>query len=239
MPELKISLNPFAEALRCIGLARRERSVFQSILGISWFWAYGALLLTQLPIYTKDVLGGDERLVTALLAVFSVGIGFGSLICEKLTRRRGKVVEPGLVPVGALGMTVFGLDLALGSPAGVPGAAQPLADMLHQAGTWRVFLDLLMLGVFGGLYCVPLYALVQQRSQAEYRARIIAANNILNALFMVLIAIGAMLFLGQGFGIPALLLCTAILHGIITIYIFTVTPEFLIRAMVWLGWRQE
>jgi len=239
MPELKISLNPFAEAWRCIGLARRECSVFQSILGISWFWAYGALLLTQLPIYTKEVLGGNEKLVTVLLAVFSVGIGAGSLICEKLTRRRGKVVEPGLVPIGALGMTIFGLDLALGSPASTSGTLQPLTEMLHRGSTWRVFFDLLMLGGFGGLYCVPLYALMQQRSQAEYRARIIAANNILNALFMVLIALGASMFLGQGLGIPALFLCAAVLHGIVTAYIFKVVPEFLIRAMIWLGWRQE
>jgi len=238
-PELKISLNPFSEAWRCLGLARRERSVFQSILGISWFWAYGALLLTQLPIYTKTVLGGDESLVTALLAVFSVGIGAGSLICEKLTRRRGRIVEPGLVPLGALGMTIFGLDLALGSPAGASGELQPLAVMLQQGSTWRVFLDLLLLGGFGGLYCVPLYALAQQRSQVEYRARIIAANNILNALFMVLIAVGASAFLGQGFSIPALFLCVAALHGVVTIYIFSVVPEFLIRAMVWLGWRRE
>ncbi|MCL2645258.1 MAG: MFS transporter, partial [Betaproteobacteria bacterium] len=175
-PELKISRNPLSETFRCIGLARQERSVFQSILGISWFWAYGALLLTQLPIYTKTVLGGNENLVTVLLAVFSVGIGTGSLICEKLTRRRGKAVEPGLVPIGALGMAVFGLDLALGAPAGAADTLQPLADMLQRGNTWRVFLDLLMLGGFGGLYCVPLYALVQQRSQVEYRARIIAAN---------------------------------------------------------------
>ncbi|MDR2209613.1 MAG: MFS transporter, partial [Azoarcus sp.] len=221
MPKLKISVNPFAETLRCLGLAYQERSVFQSILGISWFWAYGALLLTQFPIYSKDVLGGDETLVPVLLAVFSIGIGTGSLICEKLTRRRGKAVEPGLVPIGALGMTIFGLDLALGAPGDVSGTLQPLGEMLHRGNTWRVFLDLLMLGGFGGLYCVPLYALVQQRSQAEYRARIIAANNILNALFMVLIAVGASVFLGQGLGIPTLFLCVAVLHGVITAYIFS------------------
>ncbi|MCL2829748.1 MAG: MFS transporter [Betaproteobacteria bacterium] len=238
-PELKISRNPFSETLRCIGLARREHSVFQSILAISWFWAYGALLLTQFPIFTKTVLGGDESLVTVLLAVFSVGIGSGSLICEKLTRLGGKLVEPGLVPIGALGMTIFGLDLALGAPANTSGLMHPLADMLHRGSTWRVLFDLLMLGGFGGLYCVPLYALVQQRSQAEYRARTIAANNILNALFMVLSAAGAAVFLGKGFGIPGLFLCMAVLHGLITIYIFSVVPEFFIRTMMWLGLRKE
>lgn len=238
-PELKISLNPAKETSHCISLARQERSVFQSILGISWFWAYGAMLLTQFPAYTKDVLGGNESLVTALLAVFSIGIGTGSLICEKLTRRRSKAVEPGLVPVGALGMMVFGLDLALGSPGSASGALQPLDEMLRKASTWRVFFDLLMLGGFGGLYCVPLYALVQQRSQAKYRARIIAANNILNSLFMVLVAIGAAVFLGKGFGIPTLFLCMAVLHGAVTAYIFSIVPEFPIRALVWLGWRRE
>jgi MFS family permease len=238
-PELKISLNLFSETWRCIGLARQERSVFQSILGISWFWAYGALLLTQFPLYTRTVLGGDESLISVLLAVFSVGIGVGSLVCEKMTRRRGKAVEPGLVPIGALGMTIFGLDLALGAPGNVSGTLQPLGEMLHRGSTWRVFFDLLMLGGFGGLYCVPLYALVQQRTQAQYRARIIAANNILNALFMAVISVGAAAFLGKGFSIPTLFLCMAVLHGVITIYIFSVVPEFLIRAMVWLGWRRE
>ncbi|MCL2525052.1 MAG: MFS transporter [Betaproteobacteria bacterium] len=238
-PDLRISPNIFAETWRCIALAGRERSVFQSILGISWFWAYGALLLTQFPMYTKEVLGGDKGMITLLLAVFSIGIGAGSLVCEKLTRRRGKIIEPGLVPIGALGMTIFGLDLALGAPAGAAGMMHPLADMLGQTSTWRALFDLLMLGGFGGLYCVPLYALVQQRTEAQYRARIIAANNILNALFMAVISVAAAAFLGQGFAIPTLFLGMAILHGIVAAYIFSVVPEFLIRTMVWLGVRRE
>lgn len=238
-PELKISLNLFSETLRCIGLGYRERSVFQSIIGISWFWAYGALLLTQFPVYTRDVLGGEKGLITVLLAVFSIGIGTGSLVCERLTRIRGRSVEPGLVPIGALGMTVFGLDLALGAPANAPDMLLPLAEMMSKGSTWRVLFDLLMLGGFGGLYCVPLYALIQQRTQAEYRARIIAANNILNAVFMVVISVGAAAFLGKGFSIPELFLCIAILHGIVTAYIFKVVPEFLIRTLIWLGLRRE
>jgi len=239
VPDLKISWNPFSETFRVIGLAHREKSVFQSVLGISWFWAYGSLLLTQFPVYTKDVLGGDTNLFTVLLAVFSIGIGLGSLVCEKLTRRRGKSVEPGLVPLGALGMTIFGLDLALGTPAHVLGLEQPLVEMLSRGSTWRVLFDLLMLGGFGGLYCVPLYALIQQRSQVESRARIIAANNVLNSLFMVLAAVGAGVFLWRGFTIPTLFLGMAVLHGVVTVYIFSVVPEFIIRALVWLGWRQE
>ncbi|GHU32669.1 hypothetical protein AGMMS50256_23150 [Betaproteobacteria bacterium] len=238
-PTLRIAANPLAESWRCIGFARQEHSVFLSILAISWFWLYGALLLAQFPAYTKSVLGGGESMVTVLLAVFSVGIGAGSLFCEKLTRRRGKQVEPGLVPIGALGMTLFGLDLALASPAQIAGDIQPLSVLLHNAATWRILFDLLLLGGFGGLYCVPLYALVQQRSPVACRARIIAANNILNALFMVAGALAASVFLGKGFGIPALFLLTAVVHGVVTIYIFSVVPEFFIRAMVWLGVRKE
>lgn len=238
-PELKIALDPFTETWHCIGFARRERSVFLSILAISWFWAYGALLLTQFPAYTKSVLGGDESAVTMLLAVFSVGIGLGSLLCDRLTQRRGKAVEPGLVPLGALGMTLFGLDIALVDPALATGAALPLGELLRDGAIWRVCCDLFLLGVFGGIYCVPLYALVQQRSAADCRARIVAANNILNALFMVAVSLGAGIFLGSGHGIPALLLLMAVLHGFVTVYIFSIVPEFLIRALVWLGWRRE
>jgi len=239
-PELKIAFNPLAEAWRCIGFARRERSVFLSILAISWFWLYGAILLAQFPVYTKIVLGGSESAVTLLLAVFCLGIGAGSLLCEKLTRRRGKPVEPGLVPVGALGMVIFGADLAFAAPGQPVGTALPITELLSQLSTWRVLFDLLMLSGFGGLYCVPLYALIQQRSDAAYRARVIAANNILNALFMVAGALAAGAFLGLGHEtVPALFLWVAAVHAGVTVYIFSVVPEFLIRALAWLGLRKE
>jgi MFS family permease len=240
-PELRVAFNPLAEAWRCIGFARRERSVFLSILAISWFWLYGAILLAQFPVYTKNVLGGDENGVTLLLAVFCVGIGVGSLLCDKLTHRRGKPVEPGLVPIGALGMVIFGVDLAFAAPAQpVVGLTLPIAELLSQGSTWRVLFDLLMLSGFGGLYCVPLYALMQQRSDAAYRARVIAANNILNALFIVVGALAAGAFLELDHGtIPALFLWVAVAHAGITIYIFSVAPEFFIRALVWLGLRRE
>ena len=173
-----------------------------------------------------------------MLIVFSIGIGAGSLFCEKLTRRRGKPVEPGLVPIGGLGMLIFGVDLAFAAPGASSGAVLPLAELLHEGAIWRVLADLLLLGMFGGIYCVPLYALVQQRSAAEHRARIIAANNIINALFMVIAAVGATMFLRGGYGIPTLFLIVASLHAVVTAYIFSIVPEFLIRALVWLGWRR-
>jgi MFS family permease len=239
VPELKISFNPLRETWRCIGLARQERSVFLSILALSWFWLYGATLLTQVPIYTRTVLGGNESGVTLLLAVFCVGIGIGSLLCDKLTHRRGKSVEPGLVPIGALGMLIFGIDLALATPAQPLGIDVPLATLLSHGSTWRVLLDLLLLSGFGGLYCVPLYALIQQRSNATCRARIIAANNIFNALFMVLGALAAAAFLASPHGsIVALFLWIAVVHAAVTVYVFSVIPEFLLRALSWLGWRR-
>jgi len=239
-PQLKIDFNPLAEAWRCIGLARRERSVFLSILAISWFWLYGAILLAQFPVYTKTVLGGNEGVVTLLLAVFCVGIGAGSLLCDKLTHRRGKPVEPGLVPIGALGMAIFGIDLAFAAPAHLGGVALSVTELLRQGGAWRVLFDLLMLSGFGGLYCVPLYALMQQRSEAVHRARVIAANNILNALFMVAGALAAGAFQGLGHAaIPTLFLAVALVHAGVTVYIFSVVPEFFIRALVWLGLRRE
>jgi MFS family permease len=236
VPELKIAFNPLVETWRCIGFARRERSVFLSILAISWFWLYGMILLAQFPVYTKTVLGGNESVVTLLLAVFCVGIGAGSLLCDKLTHRRGKSVEPGLVPIGALGMVVFGIDLAFAAPTHLGGLDLPIAALLRHNGVWRVLFDLLMMSGFGGLYCVPLYALIQQRSNAAYRARVIAANNILNALFMVVGSLSAGAFLGWCHTtIPTLFLWAAVVHAGVTIYIFSVVPEFLVRALAWLG----
>lgn len=236
-PELRINLNPLTETWRCIGFARENRAVFLSILAISWFWLYGALFLAQFPAYTKAVLGGGEGMVTLLLAVFSVGIGGGSLLCEKLSRHK---VETGLVPLGALGMTLFGLDFAWVS-MGLPpaGEAQALSVLLSQGDTWRLLADLLLLGASGGLYCVPLYALMQQRSHPGHRARIIAANNIMNALFMVAGALVAGALLDGGYGIPALFALAAVVNGLVAIYICTVVPEFIRRGLIWLGLRRE
>ena len=231
-PGLKIDWNPLTETWRNIGETRENRTVFLSILGISWFWFYGALFLSQFPGYAREVLGGDERAVTLLLAVFSVGIGVGSLLCERLS---GRHVEIGLVPFGSIGLTLFGLDLWWASPAGAPDAA-PLAlgALLAEPGTWRVLFDLVMIGVFGGFFIVPLYALIQTRSEAHRRSRIIAGNNILNALFMVVAAGMGAGMLAAGFSIGQLFLATALLNAAVAIYIYTLVPEFLLRFLAWL-----
>ena len=232
VPELSVNLNPFSETWRNIGFARQNRTVFLSILGISWFWLYGALFLAQFPVYAKNVLGGDETSVTLLLATFTIGIGLGSMLCEKLS---GKHVEIGLVPFGSIGLTLFGVDLVFASPASLPVAA-PLAisALLGATGTWRVLFDLFGLGLFGGFFIVPLYVLIQLRSAPEHRARIIAANNILNALFMVVGALVAASLLGHGLSIPLLFGAAALCNALVAIYIYRQVPEFMLRFVAWL-----
>jgi 1-acyl-sn-glycerol-3-phosphate acyltransferase len=232
VPELIVSLNPLSETWRNIGFARQNRTVFLSILGISWFWLYGALFLAQFPAYAKNVLGGGESSVTLLLAIFTIGIGFGSLLCERLS---GKRVEIGLVPFGSIGLTLFGLDLAFASPAQLAAGA-PLAvpALLGLFSTWHVLFDLFALGVFGGFFIVPLYALIQLRSAPEQRARIIAGNNILNALFMVVGALAAAGLLGSGVSIPLLFGIAAACNAGVAIYIYGLVPEFLLRFVAWL-----
>jgi len=231
-PGLKINLNPITETWNNINFARSNRTVFLSILGISWFWLYGALFLAQFPAYTKNVLGGGEATVTLLLAIFTVGIGLGSLLCERMS---GKHVEIGLVPFGSIGLTLFGIDLYFASPVGLVGnGTHELLALLSMPAIWRVLFDLMMLGVFGGFFIVPLYALVQIRSAPEQRARIIAANNILNALFMVVGALGAAAALGAGLSIPALFGLAALLNALVAIYIYGLVPEFLLRFMAWM-----
>jgi 1-acyl-sn-glycerol-3-phosphate acyltransferase len=215
-PELRIDWNPASATFQNLRFASGNRTVFLSILGVSWFWFYGAMLVTQLPNLAKNVLGGSESVVTQLLIVFSLGVGAGSLLCERLS---GHKVELGLVPFGSIGLTLFGADLALA---------------LAAPHTWRVFLDLFLVGAFGGFYIVPLYALIQSRSEPRQRSRIIAANNILNALFMVAAAAIAVGLFAAGLSIPQLILVLALMNAAVALYIYRLVPEFLMRFMVWL-----
>ena len=231
-PGLTVNPNPLTETWRNIGFARENRPVFLAIMGISWFWLYGALFLAQFPAYAKDVLGGGEGTVTLLLATFTIGIGLGSLLCEKLS---GGHVEIGLVPLGSIGLTLFGMDIAFASPSVLPADAPlSIAQVLAQPGIFRVLLALSMLGVFGGFFIVPLYAMMQSRSAAGQRARIIAANNILNALFMVSGALAAGGLLGAGLTIPMLFGVAATMNAVVALYIYRLVPEFLLRFIVWL-----
>ena len=230
-PELVMRWNPVTETLRNIAFTRGNRTVFLSVLGISWFWFYGAMFLSQLPAYTKLTLGGGEQVVTLLLTVFSLGIGLGSLLCERLS---GRKVEIGLVPLGSIGLTVFGVDLYFAAPGVAEGTVLGARAFIATVGNHRVLWDLLLIGVFGGFYIVPLYALIQTRSEASHRSRIIAGNNILNAAFMVVAAGLAIGFLKAGLSVPQLLLVTALMNAAVALFIYSLVPEFLMRFLVWM-----
>jgi hypothetical protein len=230
-PALRINWNPLAETLANLQLARANRSVFLSMLGISWLWFFGATFLTSFSPFAKDVLGGNEAVVTLLLAVFSVGIGLGSLLCERMS---GHKIEIGLVPFGSIGMSVFAADLYFAT-RGMPSAGGAgIGTLLASAASWRVLADLFLLAMFGGFYSVPLYALIQTRCEPTHRARIIAANNILNALFMIASSLLAALMLKAGFSIPQLFMATALLNALVALYIYTLVPEFLMRFLCWM-----
>lgn len=230
-PGLKINPNPVTETWRNINFARENRSVFLSILGVSWFWLFGALLLAQFPAYARNVLGGNESSVTLLLATFTLGIGIGSLLCERLSAGQ---VEIGLVPFGAGGLTLFALELAIASPSLPSPTPLGVADLLANPGIWHVLFALFATGLFGGFFIVPLYALIQLRSAAAHRARIIAANNIMNALFMVVGAGAAAGLLSTGLSIPALFGVAALCNAAVALFIFKLVPEFLLRFVVWM-----
>ena len=230
-PELKINWNPLTETWRNFQFMRGNRTVFLSVLGISWFWFYGSIFLTQFPSLSKDILSGQESVVTLLLIVFSIGIGIGSLLCERLS---GHKVEIGLVPFGSIGMTLFGIDLYFALAAHLQHEPMALAAFLRDAGHWRILADLFLIGLFGGFYIVPLYALIQIRSEPSHRSRIIAGNNILNALFMVAAAGIAIGLFTAGVTIPQLLLVTALMNAVVALYIYRLVPEFLMRFIVWL-----
>ncbi len=230
-PELAINWNPVSETWRNIRFAQQNRVVWLSMLGISWFWFYGATFLAQLAGFARDVLGGNEGVVTFLLALFSIGIGVGSLLCERMSGRR---VELGLVPFGSIGLTLFALDLWLATRHLHADALTGLDVFLARPAHWRVAADLVLIGLFGGFYIVPLYALIQERSAPSHRSRIIAANNILNALFMVASAGLAIALLAAGLSIPELFLVTALMNAAVALFIYGLVPEFLMRFLAWL-----
>lgn len=233
-PGLVINWNPFTETVRNLKLAARNIVVFRSLLGISWMWFFGAVFLSQFPSFAKETLHGNEQVASLLLVVFSIGIGTGSLLCEVMSRRH---VEIGLVPLGALGMSVFAVDLYFAS-RGLPASSTlALGAFLAAPAHWRVMADLALLSLFAGLYSVPMYALIQLRSQPTHRARIIAANNILNALFMIASSVIAGALLKAGLTIPQIFLFVGLLNAVVAFYIFMLVPEYLLRFIAWLASR--
>lgn len=230
-PGLAINLNPFTETWRNLRLAARDRTVFNSLLGISWLWFFGSIFLTSFTPFARQVLGGDENVVTLLLATFSIGIGLGALLCERLS---GRKVEIGLVPFGSIGMTLFAVDLYFASRGLKPEGLVSVGAFIQEPRHWRVMADLFLLALSGGLYSVPLYALIQSRAQPSHRARIIAANNILNALFIVVASLMAVALLKSGLTLPQLFLVVGLMNAAVAAYIYLLVPEFLMRFICWL-----
>ena len=237
-PSLQINWNSITETVKNLKLAHGNIVVFRSLLGISWMWFFGAVFLSQFPSFVKDVLHGSSNAASLLLVVFSIGIATGSLLCEVLSRRH---VEIGLVPLGAMGMSVFALDLYFASRSLPKAELLAVMQFISLPAHWRVMVDLFLLSLFAGLYSVPMYALIQLRSQPTHRARIIAANNILNALFMIAssVYVGALLSgaLGAKFTIPQVFLFTALANAVVAVYIFLLVPEYFLRFVAWLASR--
>lgn len=230
-PGLKLEFEPFGPTWKIFGFAKKTRSVYLSILGISWFWFFGAALLSMFAPLCRDVFNSNENLVTVFLATFSLGTALGSLLCEKLSRQH---LELGLVPLGSIGLTLSAIALSLHTASYVPTVEviQSLEFVQSPVGFW-ILIDLLFLSVFGGFFIVPMYTLMQERSEAQYRSRIIAANNILNALFMVVSSVMLAAMFHFAIPISKVILILGILNAAVAVYIYTLLPEFLLRFLVW------
>lgn len=231
-PELKVRWNLLRESWAIWTLTRKQVAVRNAILGVSWFWFIGTMLTAQLPTYAEINLGGAQELYVLALALFSVGVGAGSLLCEKLSAR---TVEIGLVPLGAFGISAFMLDLYFARPGQALLAGLDTLAFLRAPGSWRIVMDLTGIGLFTGFFVVPLFALIQSRTPKSELSRVIAGLNIQNAAFIVLAAVlGIAVQRFLGWTIPQVFLALAIANALVAIYIFTIVPEFLMRFLSWL-----
>lgn len=231
-PKLEVHWNPVSTTWEIYRFTRENRTVFLSIMGISWFWAFGAAFLSLFPPYVKETLNGNEHLVTLFLAVFSIGIAIGSALCERLSFRR---LELGLVPFGSIGMTFFTVDLfLLGNPFEHISGTVDLAAFFSQSAGFRIVFDLLLIAIFAGLYIVPLYTLVQERSDASHRSRVLASNNVFNALYMVAGAGVIMALHGLKLSVPQIFGIIAAVNAVVSIYIYSIIPEFFLRFLTWM-----
>ena len=231
MPGLRVNWNPIPESIAVLKLARRQLAVRNAVLGVSWFWFVGTVLTSQLPTYAEVNLGGSATLYIFALALFSVGTGVGSMLCERLSAR---TVEIGLVPLGAFGMTAFLLDLYFARPGAALVTGLDIGGFLQQPGSWRIVVDLLGIGLFTGFFVVPLFALIQSRTPKSEMSRVFAGLNIQNSGFIVLAAVSGLavqrLF---DWTIPQVFLALAIANALVAIWIFTIVPEFLMRFLSW------
>ncbi|MGY1521958.1 MFS transporter [Luteimonas sp. A482] len=231
-PGLRVDFNIVRQSWHIWQLTRRQPAVRNAVLGVSWFWFIGTVLTAQLPVYAEVNLGGTASLYIFALALFSIGVGVGSLLCERLS---GRTVEIGLVPLGAFGVSAFMLDLYFARPAGALATGMSVTQFIDAPGSWRVIVDLTGIGLFTGFFVVPLFALIQSRTPRAQLARVIAGMNIQNSLFIVAAAmIGIALQRLFGWTIPQLFLALAIANVLVAIWIFSIVPEFFMRFVSWL-----
>jgi MFS family permease len=231
----RVPFNPFRETAVNYRLAKHNKTVFYCIFSCSWFWLYGACFLTQVPNFSVSILGGDPKLISVLLGSFIIGVAMGSLCCNRLSRGQ---VEPGLVPIGVIGLSLFAIDLYFSSTAYAAinssrDTVLPLAFLSMFAGL-RVVVDLLFIGLFGGLFIVPIYAIIQRNTDGITRARVISVNNIFSALFMVSGSLLGMFFLSYlGWSIPQFFLLLAFLNLIFMGTILYLEPVFVCSFKRW------
>lgn len=230
-PDLQVHWNPIPESIAVLRLAKKQPAVRNAVLGVSWFWFVGTVMTANLPTYADLHLGGAETLYIFALALFSIGTGVGSLLCEKLSAR---TVEIGLVPLGAFGISAFMLDLYFARSGLAPVTGLSVAAFIQQPGSARIIVDLLGIGLFAGFFVVPLFALIQSRTPRAELSRAIAGMNIQNAAFIVLAAaLGLAVQRLLGWSIPQVFLALAIANVLVAIWIFTIVPEFLMRFLSW------
>lgn len=245
-PDLRVDWNPLTTTWRICAAVARERGLWNAILGISWLWTFGFAFLGLVTPWVKDSLHGGESVGTLFLALFSIGVGVGSVLCERLSYNK---LELGLVPLGSIGVSLFTLDLALaagGASAAAPvGSLQTAWELVQHPVNWRVMADLFLIATFAGFFLVPLYTALQSWSRPAERSRVIAANNIVNALFIVvyapiqikliaLTAAGPLPWLGFTLTMPHIFVLLAVLNAAVAIYIYTLIPEFTLRFQAYL-----
>lgn len=228
---LKINWNPITETVRNIRMMKQNQTVFHAAQANSWFWFYGAIVLAQFPVYTKTVLHGDHSVFVLLLVAFTLGIGIGSLLCEKISAHQ---IEMGIVPLGAIGLTVFGIDLYLASNLYQLTETMTALEFIQHGQSWHVLIACIGMGLFGGFYIVPLFAIIQTKSLSQNVARMIAGLNIMNAFLMVLSAVFALCLLQLGLTTSDIFLVTALLNTVVTSYLFKKEPEFKERFLIWM-----
>lgn len=227
-PTLKINWNIFSEIKKIIGFSKEKDRIFLYIIGISWFWFYGSVITLQIPAYTINILMGDESLTTFLLATFAIGIGIGSLACERLSKNQ---IELGITPIGAIGLSLFTLDLYFFSSNLNIVTPMSIKLFLSHLSNWRLILDLIMIGTFGGIFSVPFYAAIQEQAEKKFLSRIIAANNIINAIFMVSASLLAISILSLGVSIPEFFALISVLNIFLMIIMHFNSKIFLERFL--------